>query len=258
MNSQGTLPSSPLERAKVLQNMLISEATGGSASNSDYCTLRREFMDDMTLQDLLPKFVRTSRDLAQFWQFIKFKFQHYAERREFIWDEFRPLLNALEGKGQVPSDNAISEAFASLDCEVVSRAWAKALERRTEDPEGAITASRTLLEAVCKRILDDLGITHTGKEDFSELYKLVAKELRLAPENYPEKNFKAILSSCQGIVNHLATLRNGLSDAHAPSRPVRPLPRHAALAVNLAGTMASFLVETWQARKAQVSNLKTA
>jgi len=54
-------------------------------------------------------------------------------------------------------------------------------------------------------------------------------------------------------VNLLATLRNGLGDAHAPNRPVRPLPRHATLAVNLAGTMASFLVETWQARKEKAS-----
>jgi len=232
--------------------MLISVATGGTASDVDYRILRREFMDDMTLQDLLPSFLRTVRELAQFWPFIKMQSGNYEGRRKYIWDEFRPLLDALERNSSAPSDGAISDAFINLDCEVVSRAWIKALERRTEDPEGAITAARTLLEAVCKRILDDVGVTHTGKEDFSELYKMVAKQLRLAPEGYEEKNFKAILSSCQGIVNHLATLRNGLGDAHALSRPVRPLPRHATLAVNLAGTMASFLVETWQARKEMV------
>ena len=29
----------------------------------------------------------------------------------------------------------------------------------------------------------------------------------------------------------------------------QPVPRHAALAVNLAGSMASFLIETWEARR---------
>jgi len=256
MNELEKLSQSPMQQAAALQDMLISHATGGEATDWAYTSLRRELMNNATLQHLLPEFVRKSRDLAQFWQLIKFKFQHYAERRQFIWDEFRPLLDALEKNIETPSDTAISDAFVILNCETVNGIWAKALERRTDDPEGAITASRTLLEAVCKRILDDLGIEHTGKEDFSELYKMVAKELRLAPENYPEKNFKAILSSCQGIVNHLATLRNGLSDAHAPSRPARPLPRHATLAVNLAGTMASFLVETWLARK-EAGNLSS-
>ena len=29
---------------------------------------------------------------------------------------------------------------------------------------------------------------------------------------------------------------------------MKPLPRHAALAVNLAGSLASFLIETWETR----------
>jgi hypothetical protein len=41
-----------------------------------------------------------------------------------------------------------------------------------------------------------------------------------------------------------------LGDAHSqgPMR-AKPLPRHAELAVNLAGTMATFLVATWEARR---------
>jgi hypothetical protein len=45
-------------------------------------------------------------------------------------------------------------------------------------------------------------------------------------------------------------LRNKIGDAHGKGgKPVKPSPRHAALAVNLAGTMATFLVETWLAKK---------
>jgi Abortive infection C-terminus len=45
-------------------------------------------------------------------------------------------------------------------------------------------------------------------------------------------------------------MRNKLSDAHGRGRrPVRPGARHAALAVNLAGTMATFLIETWNERQ---------
>jgi Abortive infection C-terminus len=42
-------------------------------------------------------------------------------------------------------------------------------------------------------------------------------------------------------------VRNKIGDAHGTRpRAVKPKPRHAELAVNLAGTMASFLVATWQ------------
>ncbi len=37
------------------------------------------------------------------------------------------------------------------------------MERRATDPEGAITAARTLLETVCKHILDEQGLA--GFED---------------------------------------------------------------------------------------------
>jgi hypothetical protein len=45
----------------------------------------------------------------------------------------------------------------SIDIRSVSEMWHKALDRRTDDPDGAITAARTLLETVCKHILDELG-----------------------------------------------------------------------------------------------------
>lgn len=45
-------------------------------------------------------------------------------------------------------------------------------------------------------------------------------------------------------MNNLGTLRNKIGDAHGKSRPVKVSARHAGLAVNLAGAMVSFLVET--------------
>jgi hypothetical protein len=129
---------SDFERAQYLQNMLISEATGGGAEDSDYQQLRRLFVNNPDTKALLPNFVRTNRDLAQFWQFIKHKFAHYAERRSFIYSEFTPLLDLLEGRSVVPSDSSISEGLRSFDEDGVHSVWSKAIERRESDPEGAI------------------------------------------------------------------------------------------------------------------------
>ena len=53
----------------------------------------------------------------------------------------------------------------------------------------------------------------------------------------------------QFVVNHLGAIRNKFGDAHGQGRkPIKPKARHAELAVNLAGTMAAFLVATWKER----------
>lgn len=148
-----------------------------------------------------------------------------------------------------PADIEISEALLAFDEEGVHAAWRKALDRRRADPEGAITAARTLLETVCNHIIEASGGTLDRTIDLPVLYRAAAKVLNLAPDQHTEEVFKAILGSCQNVVNSLGTLRNRLSDAHGHGRkPVRPSARHAELAVNLAGTMATFLVATWNER----------
>jgi hypothetical protein len=109
----------------------------------------------------------------------------------------------------------------------------------------AITLARTLLETVCKHILDTHNVTYENDTDLPGLYKLVAKTLNLAPSQHSETIFKQILGGCTAVVEGLGALRNRLSDAHGQGKKiVRPAPRHAELAVNLAGTVAMFLVTT--------------
>jgi hypothetical protein len=149
-----------------------------------------------------------------------------------------------------PSDVGITAALAEFDPETVQPRWTQALERRDTDPEGAITLARTLLEDVCKWILHEAEETWEEKDDLPQLYRKLAKVLNLAPDDHSEAVFKAILGSCQNIVESLGSLRNKISDAHSPGpKRVKPAGRHAQLAVNLSGTMATFLVSTWQAKR---------
>lgn len=68
------------------------------------------------------------------------------------------MLDALEASSTRPVDEVATETLTMLDADHVADLWQKALDRRQRDPEGAITAARTLLESVCKLILDDLAI----------------------------------------------------------------------------------------------------
>ena len=248
MIDEDELPDSTLERAKMLESILIDAATGGRHEDEDhvYARLRRVFMDDPETKPLLPDFVRSYRSLSAFWPFIKNAAGTYAERRQLISAAFNPLIDQLEGLDRAPGDVIMSDALQAFDAEGVHSVWSKALARRTSDPEGAITLARTLLETVIKRILDDLGSAYTKKDDLPKLYGKVAKALNLAPNQHAEEPIKAILGGAINLVNGIGTLRNRLSDSHGRGGAftVRPSPRHASLAVNTAGAVATFLVET--------------
>jgi hypothetical protein len=157
-------------------------------------------------------------------------------------------LDHLEKGNQSRSDENISESITSFDANGVHNAWQKALQRRQDDPEGVNTAAQTLLETVCKHILDEKGVDYS-KDDLPKLYEKTAEALDLAPSQHTEEAFKAILGGCYTIVQNLGSLRNKLSDAHGQGkRAIKPLPRHATLAVNLAGVISTFLIETWNAK----------
>ncbi|MDX3925164.1 MAG: abortive infection family protein [Shinella sp.] len=246
------LPTSTLERATMMEQLMTARATGDmTASTRVYEYLRHEFMQSEELRDLLPSFVRTCRTLDVFWPFIQRTAGKYAERREFISQAFTPLIEHLEGRNRAPGDVVTSDALETFDAEGVHVVWSKALARRNADPEGAITVARTLLETVCKRVLDELRVKYTDKEDLPQLYRMAAKELNLAPDQHTEEPIKQILGGAMNLVNGIGTLRNRLSDAHGRggALPVRPSPRHASLAVNTAGAVATFLVETLVAKR---------
>lgn len=240
-----------IEQVESFQNLLISHATGGNINEIEYKILREILINNSFIKDRLPEWIRTHRDADQFWHFIKHKFSTYAERRDYLWAEFSPLLSYLEDLKTNKNNLFIAHSinFKEIDNNAIQNIWEKSLKRANTDPEGAITSARTLIESVCKYILVERKITYKSSSiELSELYRLTAKELNLAPEQHNEKIFKQILGGCSGIINGLGTLRNKLGDAHGVSgKPVRPSPRHAILAVNLAGSMSFFLLETHQA-----------
>jgi hypothetical protein len=153
------------------------------------------------------------------------------------------------GSKKSPSDDVHTLSLSTLQTDILSRRWSSALERRENDPEGAITLARTLLEDTCKFIIVELQETCPEDDDLPRLYRKTASLLNLAPDLHTEQIFKQILGNCQSIVESLGAMRNKLSDAHStgPLR-ARPTARHAKLAVNLAGTMATFLAETFLER----------
>ena len=251
MNSFSDIPDNLIEQAEMMENILIACATIGCDKDQIYVCLRRQFMGDPLTNSRLPSFVHSNPDLSTFSGFIKLKYKSYGERREFIHEGFKPLIDYLSGN--ILGDDVTSDTLKAFDIDSINATWGKALDRRTQDPKGAITLARTLLETVIKHILDKSGQEYSEREDLPKLYNKVAKQLNLAPTRHSEESVKAILGSIANLVNGIGTLRNQLSDAHGSGeklegseQAVEPSIRHANLAVNTAGALATFLVQTYQ------------
>ena len=199
----------------------------------------------------MPRFVITCRTLSEFWGHITEVSSTYRGRREYLRNEFNDLLTLLEADSSSPADVLISDSFTGkVNASYIQDAWTKALERRELDPEGAITMARTLLESVCKYIMDQTEIEYDEKWELHQLYKGVQRALNLAPDNHTEDIFKQILGGCTSVIAGLGSVRNKLSDSHGRSqKTVKPSKRHAQLAVNLAGAMADFLFATWEEKQ---------
>lgn len=230
----------------MLEDLLIARATHGGGDNQAYFYLRTVFMNDPALKELLPDFVRTCRSLDAFRSHSQGLYHTYGERRLQIRQALGPLMEHIEGRHSPPGDGAVAEAITSFDADGIYDAWAKAVERRTSDPEGAITAARSLLETVCKHILDARDEPYDDGDDLPKLYRRTASALNLAPEQHAEGPIRSILGGATTMVNGLGTLRNRMSDAHGQGArlAVKPAVRHATLAVNTAGAVATFLIET--------------
>ena len=166
-------------------------------------------------------------------------------RRDAAHALIDPILDALSSSPDNPADQLMTGAASRLNSDSVRDAWSSAVARRDTDPEGAITMARTLLESTLKTILDDREVPYSERDDLPALYKAVSKQLNLAPDKHTEEAFKRILGGCHSVVVGLGSLRNEAGDAHGSGRRrYRPEARHAALAVNLAGSMSLFLIET--------------
>jgi hypothetical protein len=202
----------------------------------------------------VPAFVTRCRTPDLLWGYLRSQATgsgSWAARREVMHAAIDPVLDALRDAQRGPADGLVGGAVARLDADSVREAWTRALDRRATDPEAAVTAARTLLEATCKTILDDREESYDEADDLPLLYKRVQGVLHLSPAEQTEARFRAILGACTTIVKEIGSVRNRHSDAHGAGRTqYRLAARHASLAVNLAGSMALFLIETHEARQA--------
>jgi hypothetical protein len=233
-----------LAKLEELKAILLQHVQHGDADQDRYTALRREFIGNARLAPLLPDFLKQDTTLLE----VRRRSQQlggWAERRAFVADALQPALDYLQQPALTPAEEVVNSTLTAVDSEHVRLAWRKAIDRRRYDPDGAITIARTLVEAVCKHVLGPGA--YEGGWDLPRLYRETARSLSLDPDRHADDSLKQLLRGCGTAVEGLAAVRNKLGDAHGKGAgdPV-PARLHAELAVNLAGTMSTFLIATWE------------
>ena len=161
-----------------LRNILISRATGSLPSDEDYKKHRIILIRSGITEELIPRFIKTCTDLAQFWGFIKARYSTYQQRREFIWQEFAVLINELE---EPEYEKKIFLSHSSKD-KFFARKLADALKSHGVDvwiDEAEIKVGDSLTEKIGKAIetTQYFGVVLSENSVNSEWVK---KELQIA------------------------------------------------------------------------------
>ncbi|MET6996405.1 abortive infection family protein [Chitinophaga defluvii] len=241
------------QKTHYFTSLLITRSQNIPVQESHYTKLRQDLLNHSVLSPHVPDYIINSPELQHFWEFIKCQ-GGYRPRREYLNDTLSALISESDQLSAVLAHDLLQKIKVEINLNYINESWSKSLIRLNADPDGAITSARSLLETVCKHILENLNIEYDENLELNKLYKQTATNLNLSPEQHTEQIFKQILGGCQTVVDGLAGIRNKHGDAHGSnSKKLKPSSRHAELAVNLSGSMCKFLLETFSARNNNLS-----
>lgn len=119
----------------------------------------------------------------------------------------------------------------------------------TNDPDGAVTAAKSLLESVCKHVLDEAGESYGNNDDLPQLYSRAAKHLSISASAQVDDTIRKRVGAAQQVVERVGALRNLVGDAHGKGHCSPTIEvRDAELAVNLSGSLSAYITASWEAK----------
>lgn len=146
---------------------------------------------------------------------------------------------------------SLESIIRNRDISSVNEEFDRALKNVNANPREAVSAACNILESVCKTYIEDEGLQMPAKQDLQNVWSVVRKHLGFDPSVVGDKDLQAILSGLLATVQGIGALRTHTSAAHgAGRRPYKLEPRHARLAIHSAHTIASFIIESWDRKRA--------
>lgn len=235
-----------IEAIEKMKDFCIEMATGGASFSYEKYELERgKIMSRVDLKGVLPNWLIEARYGTQFWDFIK-KIGSYRERKIFLRTEFDQMIDSIKNGYQYTITDSLISSLSHINNESINTQWRKIINRSKTDPEGAITASKSMLETLFKYVLDAESKEYTKLDDFNDLYSKVKDVLNLDPKKHNIKTFKQILAGITSVTQGLGSLRNDYGDSHGKGKnSFYPEVRHAEFVINLTASLCIFLIDTY-------------
>jgi hypothetical protein len=144
----------------------------------------------------------------------------------------------------VNSDLPVGGSMSHVTLRETREAWWKACSRLPSNPAAALTSAGSLLETVCREILDAWGQDPPPNTDVGQLVKQTLSAIGVPDPATLEGKAGRVLGGLNSIVGGIRELRNSSGEPHALIRSGVVADEHLAeLAVNACGVLAVFLVE---------------
>ncbi len=121
--------------------------------------------------------------------------------------------------------------------------WNKCVDRVYTDPEGAITAARSLLEETCHYILKAEGCDRRYGNVVS-LYADTTKLIGIHPSKSEDDSAKRVLGALQTLFQTAIDFRRIFGDAHGSTSPAHPSV--AQFTVNISSSVTLFLLQSYE------------
>lgn len=156
----------------------------------------------------------------------------------------------ISGSLAAPSAT-LADLIRGRDLGAINHEFERAYENVDLDPREAVSAACNILESVCKTYIEDEGLEMPKKQDLQPVWTVVRQDLGLEPGRLTDRDLQEVLSGLFAVVHGIGALRTHGSSAHGEGRRSYKLEgRHARLAIHSAHTVALFIIETWDKKKA--------
>ncbi len=248
-NNGITIPPTQTEKIRLLFEIVQAASDNNIVDGDAYGKLRSNLLEVESLT--LPVIVKESRDTRQLQDALTKLYSGPGAlnyRRILVYQMFKHLIDKYSLTSSIIVETELYKSLEAFNFETVHVLWQDAMDLRTTKPYIAITIANSLLETVCIFILGRMSKKKipTG---IRKMFTETSKVLRLAPDGQTNEILNSLLSSLTEVVWNLGRFRNDASGAHGTSiNSIRPLVRHATLALNTAGTLSTFLLETYLSR----------
>lgn len=201
------------------------------------------FFDKSRFADLLSNYNFTIEQANSIYEEIVW---YAVYEINFILNFYDKKLVKSDEKYDIIPINAVivdTPKIKTIDRDYILSTYQKAINDISEkNYDECLTKSRTLLEEVFCKVIEDKGDEPKAKGNINQLYKQVKDLYNMHGNKDMDVRINTLISGLETIVNSVAEMRNKASDAHGMgAKRFNISEHHSRLVLNSALTIAEFI-----------------